>query len=131
MIVCIYCIVPCEKRCIISQSTEQFEWPLKIFYYFSYVFILIFCLFFSLCFQFIVFILDSLSLGVPLDESSMNGYSRCSMYAVNFTQMLADGVKKADPKWPTQPCTSGWEFDKDELPYSTISTEVNLNFNFG
>lgn len=46
------------------------------------------------------------------------------MYAVNFTQMLAYGVTKADPKWPTKPCSNGWEFDKEELPYSTISTEV-------
>lgn len=52
------------------------------------------------------------------------------MYAVNFTQILADGIKKADPNWPVMPCNNGWEFDKEELPYSTISTEVmqfNLN----
>lgn len=49
------------------------------------------------------------------------------MYAVNFTQKLAEGVKKADPNWPTIPCNSGWEFDKEELPYTTISTEVKPN----
>lgn len=91
------------------------------FYYFSMFFNYRFLLFFPSLF------LISLSLGVPLDQSSINGYSRCSMYAVNFTQILADGVKKADPKWPTQPCNKGWEFDKDELPYSTISTEVKIN----
>lgn len=47
------------------------------------------------------------------------------MYAVNFTQILNEGIQVADPNWPTQPCNHGWEFDKDELPYSTISTEVN------
>lgn len=70
----------------------------------------------------------SLSLGVPLDSNSLSGYSQCSMYAVNFTQLLADGIKKADPSWPTMPCTRGWEFDKEELPYSTISTEVRRQF---
>ncbi|XP_055311192.1 solute carrier family 22 member 13-like [Sitodiplosis mosellana] len=65
-----------------------------------------------------------LLLGIPLDESSINGHSRCSMYAVNFTQILADGVTKADPNWPTVPCQNGWEFDKEELPYTTISTEL-------
>lgn len=74
--------------------------------------------------------LHRLALGVPVDENSINGYSRCSMYAVNFTQILADGVIKADPKWPTVPCQHGWEFDKEELPYSTISTEVNNNFTY-
>lgn len=58
----------------------------------------------------------------------MNGHSQCSMYAVNFTQILADGVKKADPNWPIVPCNNGWEFDKDELPYPTISTEVKHQF---
>lgn len=51
------------------------------------------------------------------------------MYAVNFTQILVDGVKKADPNWPVMPCNNGWEFDKEELPYQTISTEV-IHFNF-
>lgn len=54
----------------------------------------------------------------------MSGYSRCSMYAVNFTQILADGIKKADPNWKIESCKTGWEFDAVELPYSTISTEV-------
>lgn len=46
------------------------------------------------------------------------------MYAVNFTQILADGITKADSNWPIVPCQHGWEFDKEELPYETISTEV-------
>lgn len=46
------------------------------------------------------------------------------MYAVNFTQILADGIKKADPNWKIESCKTGWEFDAVELPYSTISTEV-------
>lgn len=73
----------------------------------------------------ILFFICRLTLAIPPDESSANGFSRCSMYAVNFTQILADGIKKADPKWPIKSCQRGWEFDKDELPYSTISTEVN------
>lgn len=79
--------------------------------------------------SYIIFFCSSfhrLSLGIPLDESSINGHSRCSMYAVNFTQMLADGVTKSDPKWPEVPCQNGWEFDKDELPYPTISTDVGF-----
>lgn len=50
------------------------------------------------------------------------------MYAVNFTQMLAQGITKANKSWPTVQCQNGWEFDKEELPYTTISTEVSLFF---
>lgn len=71
-----------------------------------------------------VIFIHRLSLGIPKDSSTFNGYSRCSMYAVNFTQILLDGTKEADPKWPVIACQNGWEFDTDELPYSTISTEV-------
>lgn len=64
-------------------------------------------------------------LGIPKDANNLIGHSRCSMYAVNFTQILIDGVQKADPKWPIVPCQHGWEFDTNEIPYSTISTEVS------
>lgn len=66
-----------------------------------------------------------MSLGLPLDAESMSGYSRCTMYAVNFTDILQNNIKKADPSWPVVACKYGWEFDTDEVPYSTISTEVN------
>lgn len=69
-----------------------------------------------------------LSLGIPLDaDSAIGGYSKCSMYAVNFTKILAENITNADPNWPTSPCKHGWEFDTDEIPYSTISTEVTYN----
>lgn len=81
-------------------------------------------------FQTITTTTKRLSLGVPIDVHSINGYSRCSMYAVNFTQMLENGVREADPNWPTMPCKNGWEFDKDELAYPTISTEVSAELFF-
>ena len=50
------------------------------------------------------------------------------MYAVNFTEIinkLVDGEKLVvDPSWPVQPCKHGWEYDRKEIPYSTIATEV-------
>lgn len=51
------------------------------------------------------------------------------MYAVNFTEQLAAGVKTADPNWKTIPCNNGWEFDLDEIPYATIATEVRARIN--
>lgn len=51
------------------------------------------------------------------------------MYAVNFTEMLANNIVKSDPSWPTQPCKHGWEYNFTEIPYSTIATEVRFKFN--
>lgn len=51
------------------------------------------------------------------------------MYAINFTKIIERGIETADPNWPRAPCKHGWEFDLDEIRYSTISTEVkNLNY---
>lgn len=61
-----------------------------------------------------------------------DGYSKCSMYAVNFTELFAtaeaNGTAEllADPSWPMQPCVYGWEYDREEIPYSTIATEVSF-----
>lgn len=38
--------------------------------------------------------------------------------------MIENGIKEADPLWPTIKCKYGWEFDLEEIRYSTISTEV-------
>lgn len=50
------------------------------------------------------------------------------MYAVNFTEILATGVNTSNPDWPIQSCQNGWEFDMEEVPYSTIATEVKVIF---
>lgn len=47
------------------------------------------------------------------------------MYAVNYTQLLIDDIREADPTWETQSCVYGFEFDHSEIPYTTIATEVN------
>lgn len=49
------------------------------------------------------------------------------MYAVNYTEILKSGIKKADPSWPIQSCKYGWEFNFTDVPYETVSTEVNLS----
>ena len=47
------------------------------------------------------------------------------MYAVNFTEMLNNGVVKSDPSWPVQSCRSGWEYNFTDIPYSTVATELD------
>lgn len=63
-----------------------------------------------------------LQLAIPFDE--VDGYSKCTMYDVNFTHYHMLGLRKADPSWPTKSCKYGWEYNFTEIPYSTIATEV-------
>lgn len=63
------------------------------------------------------------NLAIPLDYNSRYGYSLCSSYNVNWTEVLSMG-RKPDPTWSTVPCQNGWEFNKTEIPYPTISSEL-------
>ncbi|XP_055844858.1 carcinine transporter-like [Episyrphus balteatus] len=65
---------------------------------------------------------ERLALSIPLEA---DGYSKCSMYGVNFTEMLAKGIKVADPSWPIVPCQRGWTYNFTEIPYETVATEQN------
>lgn len=62
-----------------------------------------------------------IALAIPAND---DGYSRCTMYDVNYTEVLLSGIKKADPNWPTRSCSHGWEFNFTDIPYETVATEV-------
>ncbi|KAG5679390.1 hypothetical protein PVAND_008958 [Polypedilum vanderplanki] len=62
-------------------------------------------------------------LAIPYDENG--GYSKCTMYAVNFTQMHLLGKKSPESDWPIQKCIYGWEYNFTEIPYSTVATEFD------
>ncbi|XP_012276481.1 organic cation transporter protein [Orussus abietinus] len=57
-------------------------------------------------------------------EESTKEYSRCTMYAINYTEVLQSGITTANLSWPTEKCRHGWEFNFTDLPYSTVSTEL-------
>lgn len=63
------------------------------------------------------------NLAIPLDYNSRHGYSLCTSYNVNWTEILATGGKP-DSTWSTIPCQNGWEFNKTDIPYPTISSEL-------
>jgi len=67
---------------------------------------------------------NRLALAIP---STDKGYSKCTMYAVNFTEKRLQGIVEADPSWPVQSCSFGWEYNYTEIPYSTIATEVSFS----
>lgn len=88
---------------------------------------LIFYYFFKHIFLFIF----RIALAIPpaitsgISEESITPYSRCSVYAVNFTELLEQGITTADPLWPIEKCQHGWEFNYTEIPYPSIAAEVN------
>ncbi|XP_065369296.1 organic cation transporter protein-like [Calliphora vicina] len=67
-------------------------------------------------------IAEKLQLSIPFVEGS---YSKCSMYNVNFTEQLLQGVTKANSSWPIKPCSMGWSYNFTEIPYTTIATDLN------
>ncbi|XP_023301982.2 organic cation transporter protein-like [Lucilia cuprina] len=66
---------------------------------------------------------ERLALSIP--RMASGDYDNCLMYNVNYTEMLAKGMRVADPSWPTVPCLHGWSYNFTEIPYSTVATEEN------
>ncbi|CAG9857803.1 unnamed protein product [Phyllotreta striolata] len=71
-------------------------------------------------------------LDLPLDErlalaipKGKDGFEKCLMYDVNFTEILKNGVKSANESWKIASCRNGWEYDYSVVPYASISTEQN------
>lgn len=61
-----------------------------------------------------------MELAIP---NTSSGRSKCSMYAVNFTDILQSGFGPNED-WPIKPCSHGWEYSLIDIPYATIATEV-------
>ncbi|KAK9293637.1 hypothetical protein QLX08_011466 [Tetragonisca angustula] len=64
---------------------------------------------------------ERLSLAIPANNE---GYSRCSMYDVNYREILLNESHMPDPLWPTKACQHGWEFNYSTVPYATVATEL-------
>uniref|UniRef100_A0A2A4K3T5 Major facilitator superfamily (MFS) profile domain-containing protein n=1 Tax=Heliothis virescens TaxID=7102 RepID=A0A2A4K3T5_HELVI len=47
------------------------------------------------------------------------------MYSTDFAQALADGRTTPDDEWPIVPCQYGWEYNKSDVPYDTIASELD------
>lgn len=62
-----------------------------------------------------------LSLAIPKTDGV---YDKCSMYSMNFTDILERGIRNADVSWEKTTCKNGWEYNYTDIPYITISSEV-------
>ncbi|XP_014366561.2 carcinine transporter [Papilio machaon] len=62
------------------------------------------------------------TLAIPSDNDGRFGYSQCTVYSANWSDVLISGIKPNE-SWPTESCQNGWEFDKSEIPYPTVSSD--------
>ncbi|GAB1867835.1 Solute carrier family 22 member 3 [Camponotus japonicus] len=51
-------------------------------------------------------------------------FSRCYMYDVNYTELVEQGIRQADPSWPIISCNKGWNFNHTMIPYDSIAAEL-------
>lgn len=63
------------------------------------------------------------NLAIPKDPNALFGYSHCEAYIANWSEVLFS-EQKPNHTWTTESCKFGWEFNKTEIPYSTISSEL-------
>ncbi|XP_049885282.1 solute carrier family 22 member 13-like [Pectinophora gossypiella] len=68
-------------------------------------------------------VIERRNLAIPNDTAARFGYSQCSAYVANWSEVLATGLAP-DLTWETQRCQHGWEFNKTEIPYPTISSDM-------
>ncbi|XP_048488037.1 organic cation transporter protein isoform X2 [Plutella xylostella] len=47
------------------------------------------------------------------------------MYSADWAAALAAGRTTPDDEWAVVPCTSGWEYNRTDVPYSTIASELD------
>lgn len=66
---------------------------------------------------------DRRNLAIPNDVNSRFGYAQCYSYEANWTHVLETG-QTPNASWNKVPCQNGWEFNKSEIPYPTISSEM-------
>ncbi|VEN47358.1 unnamed protein product [Callosobruchus maculatus] len=65
---------------------------------------------------------ERISLAIPFGP---DGRDRCHMYDGDFIKALDQGLRTPDPSWPIVPCKYGWEYNRTEVPYDSISTELD------
>lgn len=63
------------------------------------------------------------SLSIPFNGPD---YDHCNMFDANWAEVL-ETLRPPSPNTPTIPCQHGWEFLFDDIPYSTVVSEVNFN----
>ncbi|KAJ0182990.1 hypothetical protein K1T71_000966 [Dendrolimus kikuchii] len=64
------------------------------------------------------------ALAIP-PSSGPYSHERCRMYSFDWNLALAEGRTTPDDEWPIIPCTHGWEYNRSDVPYETIASQLD------
>ncbi|CAH2236945.1 jg23393 [Pararge aegeria aegeria] len=64
------------------------------------------------------------ALAIPPKTEGPYAHDRCHMYQADWTLALAQGRTTPDDEWPIVPCTGSWEYNRSDVPYETIASQV-------
>ncbi|XP_052749087.1 organic cation transporter protein-like [Galleria mellonella] len=65
------------------------------------------------------------ALAIPPKSDGPFPHDRCSMYSADWSVALAQGRTTPDDEWPVVPCAHGWEYNKSDVPYDTIASQLD------
>lgn len=64
------------------------------------------------------------ALAIP-PSSGPYSHERCRMYSFDWNLALSEGRTTPDDEWPIIPCTHGWEYNRSDVPYETIASQLD------
>ncbi|XP_039752594.1 organic cation transporter protein-like [Pararge aegeria] len=65
------------------------------------------------------------ALAIPPKTEGPYAHDRCHMYQADWTLALAQGRTTPDDEWPIVPCTGSWEYNRSDVPYETIASQLD------
>ncbi|GBP56648.1 Carcinine transporter [Eumeta japonica] len=63
------------------------------------------------------------NLAIPLDGDMK--HDKCLMYDIDFKNINVTSMTGSNSNWPVTKCKHGWEYNFTDVPYQTISTELD------
>lgn len=75
------------------------------------------------------FLVHRREISIPLMEQTVLGgrttFDSCSMYDIDYEYVLRNGLRP-NSTWKTKPCSSGWDYDLEQIRYHSAVTEVSF-----
>ncbi|XP_026322546.1 organic cation transporter-like protein [Hyposmocoma kahamanoa] len=65
------------------------------------------------------------SLAIPPKTDGPYSHDRCVMYKTDWAAALAQNRTTSDDEWPIVPCQNGWEYNRSDVPYETIASQLD------
>ncbi|CAG9577071.1 unnamed protein product [Danaus chrysippus] len=65
------------------------------------------------------------ALAIPPKSDGPFAHDRCHMYSADFSLALEQGRTTPDDEWKIIPCSHGWEYNRSDVPYETIASQLD------